>query len=302
MSFIHELADWPNLTWDATTLATPLSAIRHQQGRLLGRMESLGFELRSEANLTVRTTDVVKSSAIEGETLDPVEVRSSIARRLGLDTAGLPTASRNVEGIVELMLDATQNYSTQLSAERLFSWHAAPFPTGRSGMSRIAVGAWRPIEAGPMQVVSGPLGKERVHFQAPGAERLDAEMSLFFAWFNGHNELDLVLKAGVAHFWFVTIHPFEDGNGRIARAIADLALARADGLSDRFYSMSTQIETECKDYYQQLEFAQRGEARHYAVAGLVSRLPRTALDGAEQILAGVLRRARAAGNASTRAP
>lgn len=291
MTFIHDLADWPELTWDANTLATPLVSVRHQQGRLLGKMESLGFELRSEASLTVRTTDVVKSSAIEGETLDPAEVRSSLARRLGLDTAGLPLASRNVEGIVELMLDATQNYSTQLSAERLFSWHAALFPTGRSGMSRIAVGAWRPLEAGPMQVVSGPLGKERVHFQAPSADRLDAEMAQFFAWFNERSELDPVLKAGIAHLWFVTIHPFEDGNGRIARAIADLALARADGLAERFYSMSAQIEAERKDYYQQLELAQRGELEITPWLDWFLGCLERALDGAEQILAGVLGRA-----------
>ncbi len=259
MSFIHELAGWPDLTWDDKPLVAPLAAVRHAQGRLLGKMESLGFDLRTEASLSVLTDDVIKTSAIEGEQLDPSEVRSSLARRLGLDIAGLPQPSRHVEGIVEVMLDATRQFAAPLTAERLFGWHAALFPTGRSGMDRIAAGYWRPIEARPMQVVSGPLGKERVHFIAPAAERLAAEMDRFLSWFNEPQGLDPVLIAGLAHFWFVTIHPFEDGNGRIARAIADLALARADGVPDRFYSMSAQIEAERKEYYNQLERAQRGD-------------------------------------------
>ncbi|MGO9114901.1 MAG: Fic family protein, partial [Thermoguttaceae bacterium] len=259
MPYIHETDGWPELTWDGDALATPLAAVRHKQGRLLGKMEILGFDLRAEAGLIVLTNDVVTSSAIEGETLNPDEVRSSIARRLGLDVAGLPKAGRDVEGIVEMMLDATGKFSTPLTKERLFDWHASLFPTGRSGMTEIAVGKWRPEEAGEMQVVSGPIGHERVHFRAPGAKRHESEMKNFIEWFNGPTVIDPVIKAGVAHFWFVTIHPFEDGNGRIARAIADMALARADGTKDRFYSMSAQIAAERKEYYQELEIAQRGD-------------------------------------------
>lgn len=260
MRYIHLLPGWPDLTWNAETLAGPLASVRHRQGRLLGKMEGLGFDLRTEASLDALTNDVVKSSAIEGEKLNPEEVRSSIARRLGLDVGGLAPggAGRDVEGIVEMMLDATQHYDTPLTAERLFGWHAALFPTGRSGMGRITVGGWRTAESGPMQVVSGPIGRERVHFEAPAAERLDDEMNRFLGWFEGKDSLDPVLKAGVAHFWFVTVHPFEDGNGRIGRAIADMALARADRSRERFYSMSSQIEAERKEYYRQLETAQRG--------------------------------------------
>jgi Fic family protein len=221
-------------------------------------MEALGFELRAEANLSVLTSEVVNSSAIEGETLNREEVRSSIARRLGLDVAGLPEPGREVEGVVEMTLDATQDFEAPLTNDRLFGWHASLFPTARSGMSRITVGAWRPKEAGPMQVVSGPIGREKVHFEAPGAERLASEMARFLEWVNSPPTIDPVLKAGIAHFWFVTIHPFEDGNGRIARAIGDMALSRAAGTKDRFYSLSSQIEAERKEYYLQLEAAQRG--------------------------------------------
>ncbi len=255
--WIHEHQDWPNLTWDAAALASKLADIRHRQGRLLGRMEALGFELKREANLGTLTNDVLKSSAIEGENLNRKEVRSSIARRLGIDIAGLVPSSRDVEGIVEMMLDATQRHSDPLTEDRLFGWHAALFPTGRSGMHRITVGGWRTVEAGTMQVVSGPFGKEKIHFEAPSAERLDAEMTSFLAWFEGENDMDPVIKAGIAHFRFVTIHPFEDGNGRIARAIGDMTLARADGTQDRFYSLSSQIEAERKLYYDQLEKQQR---------------------------------------------
>ena len=255
--WIHEYQNWPDFTWDVESLASKLADIRHRQGRLLGRMEGLGFELKREASLSTLTNDVVKSSAIEGENLNPEEVRSSIARRLGIDIPGLIPASRDVESIVEMMLDATQKFSTPLTEERLFAWHSALFPTGRSGMRSITVGGWRTIDGDPMRVVSGPIGKEKVHFEAPGADRLEAEMKMFLAWFgNGHN-IDPVLKAGVAHLWFVTIHPFEDGNGRIARAIGDMALARADGIQDRFYSLSSQVEAERKDYYNQLEKQQR---------------------------------------------
>ena len=197
-------------------------------------MESLGFELKREASLSTLTNDVVKSSAIEGENLNPEEVRSSIARRLGIDIAGPIPASRDVEGIVEMMLDATQQFIKPLTKNRLFGWHAALFPTGRSGMHKIIVGGWRTIDAGPMQVVSGPIGKEKVHFEAPSADRLEKEMQVFLAWFGNGDDIDPVIKAGIAHLWFATIHPFEDGNGRIARAIGDMALARADGTQNRF--------------------------------------------------------------------
>jgi Fic family protein len=255
--WIHEHQDWPNLTWDAETLASKLADIRHRQGRLLGRMEGLGFELKREASLSTLTNDVVKSSAIEGENLNPEEVRSSIARRLGIDIAGLIPASRDVEGIVEMMLDATQQFAKPLTKDRLFDWHAALFPTGRSGMHKITVGGWRAVEAGPMQVVSGPIGKEKVHFEAPSADRLEQEMEVFLKWFDNGDGIDPVIRAGIAHLWFVTIHPFEDGNGRITRAIGDMVLARADGTPDRFYSLSSQIEAERKQYYDQLEAQQR---------------------------------------------
>jgi Fic family protein len=258
MTFIYEKPGWPQFSWDSDALAAPLAAVRHKQGKHLGKMEALGFELRAEANLSVLTSEVVNSSAIEGETLNREEVRSSIARRLGLDVAGLPEPGREVEGVVEMTLDATQNFEAPLTNDRLFGWHASLFPTARSGMSRITVGAWRPKEAGPMKVVSGPIGREKVHFEAPGAERLESEMARFLEWVNSPPTIDPVLKAGIVHFWFVTIHPFEDGNGRIARAIGDMALSRADGTKDRFYSLSSQIEAERKEYYLQLEAAQRG--------------------------------------------
>lgn len=251
--WIHEHQNWPEFTWDADVLTPKLAEIRYRQGLLLGRMAGLGFELKHEASLNILTDDVVKTSLIEGEKLNPEEVRSSIARRLGIDIAGLIPAGRDVEGIVEMMLDATQHFSRVLTKERLFDWHAALFPTGRSSMHRITVGNWRPPEAGPMQVVSGPIGRETVHFEAPPAQRLDEEMNAFLAWFADTSEIDPVLKAGIAHFWFVTIHPFEDGNGRIARAIGDMALARADETPLRFYSLSSQIEAERKQYYRQLE-------------------------------------------------
>ena len=255
--WIHEHQNWPNFTWNAERLASKLADIRHRQGWLLGHMHGLGFAFKQEAYLRTLTNDVVKSSAIEGENLNSKEVRSSIARRLGIDIAGLIPVSRGVDGIVEMMLDATQQFATPLTKERLFGWHSALFPTGRSGMHRITVGNWRTIDAGPMQVVSGPIGKENVHFEAPNAERLEQEIKMFLEWFNSAKDIDSVIKAGIAHLWFVTIHPFDDGNGRIARAIADMALARSDGIPDRFYSLSSQIERERKDYYNQLEKQQR---------------------------------------------
>lgn len=255
--WMHEHKRWSNFTWDSETLVYKLADIRHRQGRLLGRMENLGFVLKREASLRTLTNDVVKSSAIEGEKLNPEEVRSSIARRLGIDIAGSVPASRDVEGMVEMMLDATQHFSKPLTKARLFGWHATLFPTGRSGMHRITVGGWR---AGPMQVVSGAIGREKVHFEAPSADRLKNEMQKFLDWFAKGNDIDPVLKAGIAHLWFITIHPFADGNGRIARAIGDMALARADSTQERFYSLSTQIESERKDYYRQLEKQQRSSS------------------------------------------
>jgi len=290
--YIHERPDWPHLTWSDEELATTLALVRHRQGRLLGQMEGLGFDLRAEASLSTLTSDVVKSSAIEGEELDPDEVRSSIARRLGLDVAGLPMAGRDVEGVVEMMLDATRGFDRPLTEERLFAWHAALFPTDHSGMAPIHAGAWRTDESGPMQVVSGPMGRETVHFEAPAAGRLPDEVRRFLEAFNQPASLDPVLGAGLAHLWFVTIHPFDDGNGRIARAIADMALARADGTQDRFYSMSSQIEVERKDYYRQLEGTQRGRLDVTAwLAWFLGCLDR-ALGSAERSMATVLHKAR----------
>ncbi len=290
--YIYEEADWPRVLWDWERLAEPLAALRHQQGRLIGRMEALGFNLRQEAVLQTLTSDVVKSSEIEGEKLDAEQVRSSIASRLGMDIGGLRPADRNVEGIVEMMLDATGRYAEPLTAERLFAWHAALFPTGRSGMTKIRAGAWRDDSAGPMQVVSGPVGKERVHFQAPAAERVDHEMRLFLHDFNARTDIDLVLKAALAHLWFVTIHPFDDGNGRIARAIADMALARSENSPQRFYSMSAQIRQERNAYYDILEHTQQGTLDITPwmewFLGCLGR----AIDGAQTILAAVLAKAR----------
>jgi len=257
--FIHQLSDWPGFRWDQEILAGPLADIRHRQGRLVGRMESLGFPLQKEAELETLTLEVLKSSEIEGERLDAAQVRSSIARRLGIEAGGTVPAERDVEGVVEMMLDATQNYSKPLSDERLFAWHAALFPTGRSGMRKIIVGAWRDDAHGPMQVVSGPVGKEKVHYEAPAAPLLKKEMLAFLDWANDNEDrTDLVLRAALAHLWFVTIHPFDDGNGRIARAIADWALARSDKSPQRFYSMSAQISHERNDYYAILEKTQKG--------------------------------------------
>lgn len=255
--WIYKHRDWPNFSWDEKELSPKLAKIRYAQGHLLGRMESFGFDLKREASLSTLTNDVVKSSAIEGENLNPEEVRSSIALRLGIDIAGLTSVSRNVEGIVEMMLDATQNFSKPLTKKRLFDWHAALFPTGRSGMNKIIVGNWRTLASGPMQVISGPIGKEIIHFEAPRADKIEIEIKTFLKWFSNSNNVDPVLRAGILHFWFVTIHPFEDGNGRIARALGDMVLALADGTENRFYSLSTQIEKERKDYYYQLEKQQR---------------------------------------------
>jgi Fic family protein len=239
MPYLYEQPGWPNFSWDAEELQHPLGEVRHKLGRLLGRMEHVGFPLQRETSLQVLMSDVLKSSAIEGELLNHGEVQSSIVRRLGLDVAGLPKAARDVEGVVEMMLDASLRFAEPLTAERLCGWYASLFPTGRSGMSRITVGSFRTVEAGPMQVVSGNMWREQVHFVAPPAEQLAREMGQFVAWVEHPGAIDPVLVAGVAHLWFLTLHPFDDGNGRIARAIADLLLARADGTKDRYYSLST---------------------------------------------------------------
>ncbi|WP_292533471.1 Fic family protein, partial [Methylocystis sp.] len=273
-------------------LADRLASVRHRQGRLIGRMEGLGFHLRAEAVLQTLTEEVLKSSEIEGELLDKEQVRSSIARRLGMDIAGLVPADRNVEGVVEMMLDATQNYAALLTKERLFGWHAALFPTGRSGMRKITVGAWRTKESGPMQVVSGPIGREHVHFEAPHAGRVGEEMRAFLDWFEADVAIDPVIKAGVAHLWFVTIHPFEDGNGRIARAVADLALTRSEGTPQRFYSMSAQIRLERNAYYDILEATQKGDLDITPWLEWFLDCLNRAFDAAETILASVLRKAR----------
>lgn len=290
--YIHELPGWPGFHWNKERLAEPLAEVRHRQGLLIGHMGALGFSLRQEAVLQTLTADVIKSSEIEGEKLDAEQVRSSIARRLGMDIGALKPADRDVEGVVEMMLDATRHYDQPLTAERLFMWHAALFPTGRSGMRKIRVGAWRDDSEGPMQVVSGPIGKERVHFEAPAAPRIEKEMAAFLDWFNAHTDLDQVMKAGLAHVWFVSIHPFEDGNGRIARAIADMALARSENSPQRFYSMSAQIRQERNDYYSILEQTQKGDMDVTPwmewFLGCLGR----AIDGAQTVLSTVLVKAK----------
>jgi len=294
-SYIHKLAGWPKLRWNPERVANTLVSVRHRQGWLLGRMEALGFPLQQEAVLQTLTEDVVKSSEIEGEKLDASQVRSSIARRLGIDLGGVEPADRWVEGVVEMMLDATRNYDQPLTAERLFGWHASLFPSGRSGMRKVRVGAWRDDSTGPMQVASGPVERERVHFEAPSADRLDREMSAFLDWFNearGSTELDDVLKAGLAHLWFVTIHPFDDGNGRMARAIADLALARSEHSPQRFYSMSSQIRQERNEYYEILERTQKGTLDVTPWMEWFLACLGRAIDGAQTTLASVLHKAR----------
>ncbi|MFT5619226.1 MAG: Fic family protein [Arenicella sp.] len=256
--YIHKQDDWPQFTWQDSELQKLLGEVRNLQGKTVGKMENLGFDLRDEASLETLTMDVVKSSEIEGEMLDKQEVRSSIAQRLGLEISGLVELTRDVDGVVDMMLDATQKASELLTEDRLFGWHNCLFPTGRSGMYKILVSQWRDDSTGPMQVVSGAMSKEKVHFEAPKASRVQKEMEEFIRWFDEQEAIDPVLKAGIAHLWFLTIHPFEDGNGRIARALTDMLLARADGISQRFYSMSTQIRIERKGYYSILEKTQKG--------------------------------------------
>ncbi|MBI2070137.1 MAG: Fic family protein [Elusimicrobia bacterium] len=256
--YIHQLLDWPKFHWKQEIIATPLAGVRHRQGRLLGRMDGLGFPQQNETVLQALTLDVIKSSEIEGEVLNTEQVRSSIARRLGMDIAGLTPADRRVDGVVEMTLEATQNYDEPLTKERLFGWHQALFPLGVPGASKIKIGAWRDDAKGPMQVISGAIGHERVHYEAPAARKLDSEVTAFLDWANRTGDVDPVLKAAQAHLWFVTVHPFDDGNGRIARAIADWALARSENSPQRFYSMSAQIRRQRKEYYDILENTQKG--------------------------------------------
>lgn len=257
--YIYQRKDWPHFTWDNDYLISPLGKVRNMQGKLVGKMESLGFNLKNEAILETLTLDVLKSTEIEGGILNPDQVRSSIARKLGMDISGLVDSDRHVDGMVDLMLDATQNFSKPLNSERLFGWHSALFHSGRSGLRNIKVGVWRKDSTGPMQVVSGAMGKEKAHFQAPAASILEDEMKKFISWFNNEEQSDPVIKAAVAHLWFVTLHPFDDGNGRIARALTDMLLARSDGSSQRFYSMSAQIRLERKGYYSILEKTEKAD-------------------------------------------
>ncbi len=251
--YIYEYPNWVRFTWRETEINAIFGEVRNLQGKIIGQMNTFGFATKEEATLTTLTLDVIKSSEIEGEKLDYDQVRSSIARRLGINIAGLVPANRNVEGVVEMMLDASQNYQKPLTNKRLFGWHSALFPTGHSGMHKIEVARYR---TGEMQIVSGAMGKEKVHYEAVPANKVKEEMDKFLKWFNDYNKIDPVLKSAIAHFWFIIIHPFDDGNGRIARAISDLMLARADGTTERYYSMSSQILVERKQYYAILQRVQ----------------------------------------------
>ncbi|WP_306545448.1 Fic family protein [Malikia spinosa] len=255
---VWQASDWPNWRYDLAALVQPMAEVSLAQGLLMGRLADIGMALRDQASLAALTEDVVKTSAIEGEPLDVGSVRSSIARRLGVDIGALAPVDRHVEGVVEMVLDASSNSQAPVTRERLFGWHAALFPTGYSGLSKLQVGDWRDDAGGPMQVVSGRIGRERVHFEAPPAQRLEAEMDRFLNWVNGPPREPALIRAGLGHLWFVTLHPFDDGNGRIGRAIGDLLLARADGSSQRFYSLSAQIQRERQAYYEMLERTQKG--------------------------------------------
>ncbi|MDR3235132.1 MAG: Fic family protein [Prevotellaceae bacterium] len=258
MYFIYKHRDWPNFVWDNEALLNKLAEVRNMQGKIMGRMQSLGFDLRNEAVLDTLSLDIIKSNEIEGVYLNAEQVRSSVARRLGIEIAGALASDRNVDGVVDMMLDATQRYNQPVTEDRLFGWHSALFPEGRSGMYKITVACWRTDSTGPMQVVSGAMGHEKVHYQAPDSFFVAREMAQFIHWFNHENKIDPVIKAAIAHLWFVTIHPFDDGNGRIARALTDMLLARSDNSPQRFYSMSAQIRIERKQYYEILERTQKG--------------------------------------------
>lgn len=290
-TYVWQRADWPQWRYDAAALAPALAQVHRAQGHLTGRMAELGLAQRDQAALQALTQEVITTSAIEGEALNLDAVRSSIARRLGVDIGALAPADRRVDGVVDMVLDATQHHAKPLTAERLFGWHAALFPTGYSGHVRIQVGAWRNDAAGPMQVVSGPVGREKVHYQAPPATALPAENAAFLRWFNAGPVGDALIHAGLAHLWFVTLHPFDDGNGRISRAVGDMALARAEGSAQRFYSLSAQIQRERKPYYEQLETTQRGTLDVTPwLAWFLDCLLR-AVQGADGLLEGVLDKA-----------
>ena len=258
MEYIYQNVDWHSFRWCGEKIQNLLLEIKKSQGFLLGKMDSLGFDVKNNALLQVLTENIIKSSEIEGQILDKHLVRSSIARRLGIDIGGETPVSRDIEGVVEMMLDATQNYTSEMTKDRLIGWHAALFPTGFSGMYKINVGNYRTDELGPMQVISGYEGKEKVHYEAPSALILEKEMEDFLNYINTDNEYDFLIKAGVVHLWFVILHPFDDGNGRIARALTDMILARSDDSKFRFYSMSSQIQKNRKSYYEILEKTQKG--------------------------------------------
>ncbi len=291
-TFIHQREDWTNFYWDSVLLLPILSEVRRLQGLLMGKMMFLGFALQQEAFLATIILDVLKTSEIEGEFLQPDQVRSSIARQLGMDIAGLIPSDRHVDGVVQMMLNATQQYHIPLSFDRLYDWHTALFPTGKSGVQKIRVGQWRSDENGPMQVVSGVWGREHVHFEAPDAERLEAEMTAFVNWFNADQPLDPVLKSGIAHLWFISIHPFDDGNGRIARAITDMLLSKSENNPHRFYSMSAQIKLERNGYYAILEQTQRGDSDITKWLQWFLLCLKEALNAADVALQGILEKAR----------
>ncbi len=289
--YLWQRPDWPQWRFDAAALSAPLAQVHRAQGHLAGRMAELGLAQRDQATLQALTQEVVTTSAIEGEALNLDAVRSSIARRLGVDIGALAPADRHVDGVVDMVLDATQHHAQPLTAERLLGWHAALFPTGFSGHMRIKVGQWRNDAAGPMQVVSGPLGREKVHYEAPPAATLPAQTAAFLQWFNTPPTGDPLIHAGLAHLWLVTLHPFDDGNGRISRAVGDMALARAEGTAQRFYSLSAQIQRERKQYYDQLETTQRGTLDVTPwLAWFLACLLR-AVQGVDGLLAGVLDKA-----------
>ena len=290
-TYIWQRPAWPQWQFDAAALAAPLAQVHRAQGLLAGRMADVGLAQRDQASLQALTQEVITTSAIEGEALDLDAVRSSIARRLGVDIGALAPADRHVDGVVDMVLDATQHYSDPLTAERLFGWHAALFPTGYSGRTRIQVGVWRNDAAGPMQVVSGPIGREKVHYEAPPAPRLPAETAAFLQWFNTAPAGDPLVHAGLAHLWLVTLHPFDDGNGRISRAVGDMALARAEASAQRFYSLSTQIQRERKAYYDQLEATQRGPLDVTPWLDWFLSCLLRAVQGADGLLGGVLDKA-----------
>jgi Fic family protein len=291
-TYIHQLKKWPEFQWDSAKLAPLLATIHAHSGRLQGRLETLGFKLQTEATLLTLTQDVVKNSEIENEILDPNQVRSSIARKLGIDIAGLVPSDRHVDGAVEIALDAIKHFNKPLTKKRLFNWHAALFPSARNGMHPIIIGDWRDDSQGPMQVVSGAYGRENIHFEAPAASRIENEMKHFLDWFNDKQIIDPIIKAGIAHLWFVTIHPFEDGNGRIARTITDLQLARTDGNTQRFYSLSAQIRKERASYYKHLENAQKNGLDITNWLEWFLTCLEHALSSTSDILTNVLRKAR----------